>query len=200
MKICKSRTVTFPIEINLDENQLEVKKELKILGVILQPNLKWASNSAFICKKAYQNIWALRRMKVLGVDSFTMVDFYLKEVRVHLELAVPVWHSGLTKKQSADIERVQRVAVSVLLSDIPYGQACATLGIKPLSITRLELCGWFAKMTASDLSNKHSEIFKLKTEIHETRSDQAKYREHFCCKKRFYNSPLPFLTRTLNQK
>merc|ERR1711892_784146 len=36
-------------------------------------------------------------------------------------------------------------------------------------------------------------------ETHETRSDQEKYREHFCRKKRFYNSPLPFLTRTLNQ-
>ena len=127
-----------------------------------------------------------------------MVDFYLKEVRVHLELAVPVWHSGLTKKQSADIERVQRVAVSVLLSDIPYDQACATLGLKPLSVRRLELCGRFANKTASDQS-KHSKLFQLKNETHETRSDQEKYREHFCRKKRFYNSPLPFLTRTLNQ-
>ena len=198
MKICKSRTVTFPIEIDIGDNQLEVKKELKILGVMLQPNLKWSSNTAFICKKAYQNVWALRRMKILGVDSFTMVDFYLKEVRVHLELAVPVWHSGLTLKQSADIERVQRVAVSVMLSDIPYDRACATLGLKPLPIRRLELCGRFAKKTASDLS-KYSKLFKLKNEMHETRSEEAKYREHFCRKKRFYNSPLPFLTRTLNQ-
>ena len=41
--------------------------------------------------------------ELLGVDSFTMLDYYMKEVRVHLKLA-------------ADIERVQCVAVSILVS------------------------------------------------------------------------------------
>ena len=50
-------------------------------------------------------------MKIIGLDVSIILDFYVKEVRVHLELAVPVWHSGLTKKLCADIERVQRVAV-----------------------------------------------------------------------------------------
>ena len=39
----------------------------------------------------------------------------MKEIRVHLELSVPVWHSGLTVKLSADIERAQRVAVGIVL-------------------------------------------------------------------------------------
>ena len=42
MKICKSRTVAFPTEITINGNFLEVKKGLKILGVMLQPNLKWS--------------------------------------------------------------------------------------------------------------------------------------------------------------
>ena len=111
MKICKSRTKAFPTEIKIDEDFLKVKTEMKILGVMLQPNLKWASNTAYICKKAYKNMWAIRRMKNLGLDTFTLVDYYIKEVRVHLELAVPVWQSGLTLKLSSDIERVQRVAL-----------------------------------------------------------------------------------------
>ena len=89
-------------------------------------------------------------MKTLGLESFTLVDYYLKEVRVHLELAVPVWHSGLTIKLSADIERVQQVAVSIMLSNTPYDPACATHGLKPLSVRRLELCERFAACTASD--------------------------------------------------
>ena len=40
MKICKSRTKTFPIEIEIDGNLLEVKKEMKILGVILQKGMQ----------------------------------------------------------------------------------------------------------------------------------------------------------------
>ena len=84
----------------------------------------------------------------------------MKEVRVHLELAVPVWHSGLTNKLSNDIERVQRVAVGIILSDVPYAQACTTLGLKPLNIRRLELCEQFAASTASDES-RHKDLFQL---------------------------------------
>ena len=127
-------------------------------------------------------------MKILGVNTFTM-----------LELAVPVWHNGLTIKLSADIERVQRVAVSIMLSNTPYDPACATLGLKPLSVRRLELCERFAACTASDKS-RHSELFQLeKTGQYYTRSDNIKYREHMCNKSRFFKSPLPFLTRLLNQ-
>ena len=199
MKICKSRTKAFPTEIKIGENFLEVKDKMKVLGVILQPDLKWSSSCEYICKKAYKTMWVIRRMKILGVDTFTLLDYYMKEIRVHLELAVPVWHSGLTYKLSADIERVQRVAVSIMLSNIPYDRACATLGLKPLSIRRHELCERFAASTASPQS-RHNDLFQLeKTGAYNTRSDYTKYREHICHKSRFYKSPLPFLTRTLNQ-
>ena len=166
---------------------------MKILGVILQPNLKWGSNTAFMCKKAYKSMWAIRRMKVLGVDTFTILDYYMKEVRVHLELAVPVWHSGLTYKLTADIERVQRVAVGILTGGVPYAQACANLGLKPLHVRRLELCERFAVNTTSDES-RHKDLFKLK----KNPRGNAKFKEHTCRKSRFYKSPLPYLTRILN--
>ena len=199
MKICKSRTKAFPTEIKIDEDFLKVKTEMKILGVMLQPNLKWASNTAYICKKAYKNMWAIRRMKNLGLDTFTLVDYYIKEVRVHLELAVPVWHSGLTLKLSSDIERVQRVAVSIMVDNTPYDQACTILGLKPIYIRRHELCERFAVQTAS-YKSRHNDLFQLeKNGTHYTRSDNSRFREHICNKSRFFKSPLPFLTRTLNE-
>ena len=36
-----------------------------------------------------------------------MFDVYIKEIRSVLELAVPVWHSGLTKSQITKIENIQ---------------------------------------------------------------------------------------------
>ena len=121
-------------------------------------------------------------MKALGLDNFTLLDFYLKEVRVHLELAVPVWHSGLTLKLSADIERVQRVAITIILGQyaIHYIQACSQLGLKPLFIRREELCERFA-LKISSPDSRHSDM------------------EHVGRKGRFYKSPLPYLTRLLNQ-
>ena len=194
MKICKSRTKVYPTEIRIGDNFLEVKKELKILGVILTPNLKWKANTDFACKKAFKNMWQIRRMKKLGLDELTLVDYFLKEVRVHLELAVPVWHSGLTLKLSADLERVQRVAVSIILgkNDMSYDQSCSKLGLKRLTLRRTELCERFALKTAT--KSRHKDLFELKkTGSHE------KYREHFCRKKRFFDSPLRYLTRMLNQ-
>ena len=114
MKFIKSKTKDFPSEIKLNENFLKVKSKMKILGVILTSDLMWEENTKYICKKAFKSMWTLRRMKSLGMDNFTIMDVYFKEVRCHLELAVPVWHSGLTVKLSADIERVQRVAVTIL--------------------------------------------------------------------------------------
>ena len=55
-----------------------------------------------------QRMWVLRRMKTFHVDTDHLVDTYTKEIRSLLELAVPVWHSSLTKTQCIDIERVKK--------------------------------------------------------------------------------------------
>ena len=103
-------------------------------------------------------------------------------------------------KLAADIERVQRVAISILLgnSQFEYLHACAMLGLKPLYIRREELCRRFAMNTAKP-GSRHSNLFQLeKTGHHNTRSTD-RYREHVTTKGRFYKSPLPYLTRLLNQ-
>ena len=73
----------------------------------MTPNLKWYANTEHICKKSCKIMWVIRRMKKLGLDTFTLVDYFMKDIRVHLELAVPVWQSGLSQQLSADIERVR---------------------------------------------------------------------------------------------
>ena len=198
MMFTTSRTKAFPAEIFLNGKNLEVKQKMRILGVIVSSDLRWEENTDHICKKAYKNMWVLRRMKSLKMDIFTIMDYYMNEVRVYLELAAPVWHSGLTLKLSADIERVQRVAVSVLLgrADFDYGRSCALLGLKPLNVRRQELCKRFAMKTASP-GCRHNDLFRIQSSGHNTRGEF--YREHFCHSNRFYKSALPYLTRTLNQ-
>ena len=198
MQFTKSRTKAFPSEIKISDEFLEVKQKMKILGVILTSDLRWEANTEHICKKAYKNMWILRRMKSLNMDEFTILDYYFKEVRVHVELAVPVWHSGLTAKQSSDIERVQRVALSIVLgrADMSYSRTCALLGVKPLYIRRRELCDRFSVKTASPKC-RHTELFQEQDSCYNTRSEN--FREHLCRTSRFYKSALPFLTRSLNQ-
>ena len=116
-------------------------------------------------------------------------------------MAVPAWHSGLTKQQTADIERVQKVAVQVILSncttgksDLSYGMALSALGLDPLQARREKLCLKFAKKS---LSSRHSDIFSENGSNHLTRK-RPKFFEKKCNTKRFYNSPVNFLTRLLN--
>ena len=146
-------------------------------------------------------MWALRRLKKLGLDSFTLTDYYMKEVRVHLEFAVPVWHSGLSLKLARDIERVQRIAINIILGDhsLPYVQSCTKLGLQPLYIRRNQLCENFAVKTAS--KSRHKDLFEIRKGVnhtHDTRNSQNKFSEHMCRTKRFYDSSLPYLTRILN--
>ena len=88
----------FPPELELlDGTQIEFMTETKLLGVVVSHDLRWQKNTDFICQKARQKMWQLRRMLELDLDIYQMFDVYCKEVRSILELAVPVWHSGLTK-------------------------------------------------------------------------------------------------------
>ena len=120
-----TRNYDFPPELFIDgfQDQLKVITETKLLGVILTSDLKWAANSEYICKKAYSKMWTLRRLKLMEIEPLKILDVYKKEIRSVLELAVPAWHSGLTLRQAADIERVQRVAVYIILSDSHTGRS-----------------------------------------------------------------------------
>ena len=204
MKFNFSRNYDFPPELVISgfNDQLEVIRETKLLGIILTDDLKWAANTEYICKKAYKKMWSLRRMKKLDLEPLVILDVYIKEIRSVMELAVPAWHSGLTVKQSADIERVQRVAVHIILSDCNTGKSdftyclgLVTLNLEPLSVRREKLCHTFARKT---LKSRHSDIFQTNKNQHDTRS-KVKFTEHKSNTTRCFKSPVNYLTRLLNE-
>ena len=47
-----------------------------------------------------------------------LVDIYVKQIRSVLDLAVPVWHSGITLIEQVDIERIQKSAAHIILGRI----------------------------------------------------------------------------------
>ena len=68
------------------------------------------------------------------------------EVRSVLELALPVWHSGITKQQAADIECIQKISFKILLGEgyRSYTTACVLFSAQTLEERRLKLCRKFA--------------------------------------------------------
>ena len=126
-----------------------------------------------------------------------MYDVYIKEIRSILELAVPVWHSGLTKQQSADIERIQKTAFRIILQHKyeNYKQACASLSAETLQQRRVKLCSKFASKNSK---SENSMFMKAGTHA-KTRRRSDLVREYKCNLGRFRKSSLPYLARLLNE-
>ena len=150
MLFSKSRKWDFPPEVGFSNGaNLELVSEMKLVGVVISSDLRWVKNTQYICQKAMERMWVLRRMKTFNLDIELICDTYLKEIRSILELAVPVWHSGLTLKLSRDIERVQKVALIIILGEnyLNYEVACTLMAIELLEIRRELLCIKFAMKT-----------------------------------------------------
>jgi hypothetical protein len=50
-----------------------------------------------------------------------------------------VWHPGLTKAQSDDLERVQRRCLKIIWPNLSYADALSVSGVEKLSIRRENL-------------------------------------------------------------
>ena len=134
-------------------------------------------------------------LKLLKLDEDIILDTYVKEIRSILELAVPVWHGGLTAKQSRDIERVQKTALLVILGDnyINYEVAGTIMSVEPLSMRRETLC---LKFATKDVKKENSLFIKNSLN---TRSNDLVV-EPKCNTRRFQKSSIPFLSKLLNSK
>ena len=200
MQISRSTKYDFPPEFNIGGSSLlEEKKELTILGVQVQSNLRWDSQVMTMISRASKTVWVLRRMRALGVDRQTLVDFWKAEGRVHLEMACPAWHSSLTVAQSRSLERSQRVAMAAIVGHWAPSltEQLGELGLERLSARRDTLCARFALATAT--KSRHQDIFtRAATNPLRTGKRSLKYREPKARTATYRKSAVPYLTRLLN--
>ena len=192
-------SLDFQPNIELDNHQLEIVEEMRLLGVHIRSDMKWHTNTEQMVKKAYKRLWIIRRLKSLGAAKKDLVDIYEKHVRCVLELAVPAWHGSITQKERVLIERVQKCAVHIILGQSynSYKLALDVLQLESLEARRTKLCIKFVKK--AEKHEKFANWFKLNDKRSNTRLDRAKYCDVWARHTRFQNSPISFLTRLLNQ-
>ena len=188
-------------DYEINGKKLETLEEMKILGLTLQNDLKWRSNTKNMIKKAYKRLWMIKRLKTAGASHDDLTDVYIKQIRSILEFGVPVWNAGLTKKEISDIERVQKAYLHILLglNYINYENALEVSNLDSLETRRTALCFRFAKKASNH--PKHQHWFKVRGPVlPNTRSEKLKYKQPLCRLSRLNNSPIPYLTRLLNTK
>ena len=191
-------SIDFMPEISLNNNELEVVEETRLLGVILRSDMKWISNTENMVNKANKRLWILRRLKHLGAQHIDLVDIYTKQIRSVLELAVPAWHGGITLAEQIDIERIQKSASHIILGDgyVSYREAVKTLGLETLQCRREKLCLKFGRK--AEKNQKFKKWFKPTPSSIKTRKEKDKYCNVLAKHSRFEKSPLSFLTNRLN--
>ena len=56
-------SIDFLPEFSIEGNDLAVVEKMRLLGLIITPNLKWVSNTQNVVLKANKRMWILRRLK-----------------------------------------------------------------------------------------------------------------------------------------
>ena len=175
---------------------VEEIEEIKLLGVMVSNNLKYDSNTEYMCKKAKKKIYLLRNMKLSGLSQSELLDAYKKEIRSLLELAVPVWNSGVTQEQSIKIERVQKASLAAILGPkyTSYEESLKLTKLDKLYERRQNICLKFVK---KNVKSDHS-FFETISKKYNTRSNPGAVKEYQCRTKSLYDSGLPYLARVYN--
>ena len=179
---------------------LEVIYETKLLGVVLTSNLSWTQHVNEISRQATKKLWILIRFKSLGGTTSQLVTVYQCRIRSTLEFCAPVFHSGLTKEQSRQLELVQKKAMAIILGRdySTYEVALQKVGLERLDARRTNLCYKFALSCTK--SKRHRSMFPLNPHPRQNMRRPKLYREVSCKTSRYYNSPVPYLTRLLNMR
>ena len=191
-------TKDFMPDLRLDGTELEVVDSIRLLGIIVQSDMKWKSNTENLVTKSNRKLWMIRRLKFLGAGRDDLVDIYVKHVRSILELAAPAWQGTITQSERIDLERVQKSALHIILGEeyISYSQALNLTGLQNLELRRQKLCLKFAKRAESHW--KHKRWFKPNSTQVNTRQHKTKYTSVQFRHTRFKNSPISYLTSLLN--
>ena len=191
----------FVTKMVVNNEKIETVKETMLLGTVITDNLTWDRNCEELTKKAY------KRMQLLNcVASFTksrqdLKHVYLTFIRSVLEQSAVVWHSSLTEKNKKDLERVQKVAVKIIMGTkfLSYKEGLRTLNIQSLDTRRTNLCLRFAKNCLKN--EKMKDLFPVKKYALKMKiRRQKKFRTKKYRTARMKKSSLPYMRALLNEE
>ena len=117
----------------MDGKKIKRVVSTNLLGVTISNTLTWNEYVNNICAKASKSIYYLTQLKQAGVSQSYLIQIYKSVVRPVMEHASMVWHPGLPKYLSGELENVQRRALRVTSPSLRYNEFLATTGLPTLS-------------------------------------------------------------------
>ena len=188
------------MRLTVNNKLIERKEYVQLLGVWLQPDGGWGKQVKELCKKAYQRMSLLTKLRYAGVSRNELVHNYKQFIRTALEYCSVAMHSSLTEAQSSSLEYCQSVALRVILQDeyLSYESALLSTALEKLSVRRAARCLAFSLKCIAHEDNKS--FFPRNPNIGNV--TQVREREEFVVNfartKRYQQSTIPYCQRLLN--
>ena len=191
----------FSTRLKLNDENLEIVKHAKLLGVTISDDLKWDLNTENLVKRANARMELLRKVASFTTSIEEKKNIYILYIRSILEQSCVVWHSSLTNENSDDLERIQKSAVKLILNKpyTNYVEALEQINLQSLKERREELCLKFAKKCTK--SQKVKDIFPLREKNHDMDiRNEEKFIVKYAHTERLKNSAVPYMQRLLNEE
>ena len=195
-----SKTKQFATKLKVNNEDLKVVDECKILGTVITNDLKWNRNTLELVKKGFKRMQLLYKAATFTNSRQDLKSLYLTYIRSAIEQSAVVWHSSLTEINRKDLERVQKTAIKVILGSnyTTYKKGLKILNIQSLDERREALCLSFAKKCLKN--EKVKNMFPLRKTNHcmEIRK-MNKFKMIKANTKRYEQSAIPYMRRILNK-
>ena len=184
------------------ENKItERVNSYKVLGLWIDDNLKWDTNTEKIIKKAAKRLFLLKIIKSYGASTDDMKRFYVAVIRPTLEYGAQVWNGGITKDQSNEIERIQKRALKIIYKEDDYDKVLRIAKIESLEKRRDRMCIELIKEMSKPNHKLHSLLPKKICEVRKrtTRLNNQMYYNFMGKTERFKSSPISYAVSKYNE-
>ena len=184
----------FTTKLHLNGKPLEKLSVIKLLGLWIDEDLSWNTNTKEICKRAFSRMTMLSRLRYAGITKDDLLTIYKLFIRSTVEYCSVAFHSALTQEQTRKIELIQKTSLKIILGSEydSYESALSSCSLDTLFKRRSERMLKFSIKCTQDKFNK--KIFPCNT--------NTKNKEHFIVNfartNKYLKSAVPQCQRLLN--
>ena len=190
----------FTTKLSLNNENIEMVREARLLGTIITDQLTWDRNTDELTKKCYKRMQLLNAAAAFTSNKIELKNIYLTYIRSIAEQSAVVWHSSLSGKNRKDLERIQKVAVRIIMGNSykNYNQSLNDLKMITLERRREILSLRFAKNCLKH--EKMKNLFPINKRIHKMEKRRnRKFEKKKIYSKRYEKSALPYMIELLNK-
>ena len=196
-----SKNHTFATRLNLDNNDLEIINEVKLLGTIVTSDLKWNKNTDYLVKKANARMQLLVKAASFNPPINDLKTIYISFIRSLPEQCCVVWNSSLTEENKNNLERIQKSTMKIFFDTKykGYRNLLNNLDMDTLENRRNKLCLEFAKKCVKN--EKLKDKFPANDKSHTMRTRKSeKYKVTHARKEKYKKSAKIQMQMMLNKE